>query len=736
MATTASMIVSRSRLCRKRHFLWWGAAVQSCPTNTIHDQRRLQLQSLRFLTKAVTNYKGAYCWRDSRSDVLTSQRYHSSTLLETVEKSIPDEASSEIPRTGLYRLLNEQQRELLHEQRQFTHRTRQLCREILGPSHLEHDTNNNEILDDPLGTFCLVFAGEFNAGKSTVINALLGEKRLETGTLPTTDRLTVISSLDVPPLSSTLSSSSSSESSPSLLSSVEHIRLDTPLLQDLTLIDTPGTNAVWQDHTTTTLRILPSADIIFWITSADRPFPASEQAVLRSMARDYRKRIAIVINKMDLLDHSGGHYGQPEKEKVLQFVKDHASDVLGSQPWVWPVSARDALVAKLRCTTPDQLEALHGWQISQFGALETFLKSSLTTATKIQAKLLNPLGGCEGRLRACRDHVHAEQVQLQLDGTTLQLVDRHVAAWRKAMEQEWQRARHDVQDLLTSEGRRGHVWLQRLRSSSSSSLLYSLGGVPMGGNREAWQLSWQATRPPWRVTMVSTPTAAATSTDATELDDIAPLLYQWGHDTAESWATQGRAQGQLVIEMLGQRPAMKHSSLVGSITAASRYEETRQVIEVSVHEAIRQTLQGYHASFEQESWLRRMQQLSYVTTGLHVSALGCAVATAAQLVDVFVGIPVSGALVLSGQLVWSQGSHRCAVEYEQRWDRRNQQLQESLEAVGQREMERIDRRIRNGVAPYTQYVQTEQDRLASLKDQCDDALNTAQVLRKRIMSIQ
>ena len=51
--------------------------------------------------------------------------------------------------------------------------------------------------------FLLVFAGPFSSGKSTIINALLGEKLLDVGPVPTTDRITIVRWGDAPQRMST-----------------------------------------------------------------------------------------------------------------------------------------------------------------------------------------------------------------------------------------------------------------------------------------------------------------------------------------------------------------------------------------------------------------------------------------------------------------------------------------------------------------------------------------------------
>ena len=50
-----------------------------------------------------------------------------------------------------------------------------------------------------------------------------------------------------------------------------------PLLRDIHIVDTPGTNAITREHETLTERFVPRADLILFVTSADRPFTESER---------------------------------------------------------------------------------------------------------------------------------------------------------------------------------------------------------------------------------------------------------------------------------------------------------------------------------------------------------------------------------------------------------------------------------------------------------------------------
>ena len=233
----------------------------------------------------------------------------------------------------------------------------------------------------PLSLFTVVFAGEFNSGKSTLINALLGNELQETGVLPTTDSITVIMAKD------SIGSDDEKEDTSSSVIERGSIGLDLhllprakfPILSDLCLIDTPGTNAIEQlQHTSSTLRILHDADLIVFVTSADRPFSESEKQLLQTSIKSYRKRVVLVINKMDVLERQKGEdHGEETKKRVEEYVAEHAGDLLGGRPVIIPVSARDALAVKLlyKSHLSSDFESstdVHNqlWKRSNFGSLE------------------------------------------------------------------------------------------------------------------------------------------------------------------------------------------------------------------------------------------------------------------------------------------------------------------------------------------------------------------------------
>ncbi len=205
-------------------------------------------------------------------------------------------------------------------------------------------------LDDE--RFVVVVLGEFNHGKSTFINALLGAPLLPAGITPTTAVLSHVSygpqraatlvgedgkrrPVDAAALEDWLTV----EGEGAGKASVHHVELTepVPLLQNhLTLVDTPGVNDINEQRAEITYGYLPRADAAVFLLDATQILTASERQFLEErILRSTRDRLLFVVAKADLLTDA-------ELNETLAFARKHLAAIV-AEPAIFPVSAKRAL---------------------------------------------------------------------------------------------------------------------------------------------------------------------------------------------------------------------------------------------------------------------------------------------------------------------------------------------------------------------------------------------------------
>ncbi|KAG7341905.1 small GTP-binding domain protein [Nitzschia inconspicua] len=668
------------------------------------------------------SFAGSSSWQ-------TSIRYYRRPLATTAIEQDPDDStsSSSSQPHGLYRLLTQEERNLLQEQRKLTEASRQLALQVQSSnSSNSRNTNLDRIFHSTTflqdlhldSTFSVVIAGEFNAGKSTLINALLGNKLLETGALPTTDSITIVAAAtesndDDDDDDDNNNNLDPTKSTP--LGVIVHSVKDLPLLEDLTLVDSPGTNSTWMDHTERTLKLLPSADLILFVTSAERPFSESERTLLQSI-QAYRKSIVIVINKMDVLDTSGGDHGQEQKQAVVDFVTDKASELLGARPVVIPVSSKDALSAKLmekstntNNTLPSERSTVY--RRSNFAALESFLKESLTTQAKVKSKLSSPIGVAEGVMTECLQILKDERDELQVDLATLNIFQSQFEGWKKELQVDLALSRETMSQLVHKEGQRCELLLNRMTHPFTTFFSWTL----MDTHRleEAWHSTKQEVSPHRHKSLK---------------EDLIDQVQE----TANAVATRGRAQGQAVIEYLGKRPAMKNRSLVGSVTAASRFEDTRKNLGERLSTVVESVLKPEHNHVDKDRLFHNLKQTALLSSSLEMGAIFSGLGIYFHLIDPSTGGIAMAVFAGGGGIAYVMGTSRIAQQYQQQWQQRAERIEHALAAISEKELDRVNRRILDGVAPYTRYVESEQQRIDYLQEQCERIGSAARTLRNRI----
>ncbi len=204
-------------------------------------------------------------------------------------------------------------------------------------------------------TFNILVVGQFNRGKTTLINALIGQALLPVGVIPLTSVVTVLSYGETSAVKVCLQSGRCVETTPESLCeyvtekgnphNVKGVRevdvsFPSPWLQDgVRLVDTPGIGSVYRHNTDVAYRYLPQADAVLFLLSADQPVSRTELDFLRDV-REYADRIFFLLNKADYLSES-------ELQEAVTFTQTVIKEAVEQEPFIVPVSARLALEGRL-----------------------------------------------------------------------------------------------------------------------------------------------------------------------------------------------------------------------------------------------------------------------------------------------------------------------------------------------------------------------------------------------------
>ena len=203
----------------------------------------------------------------------------------------------------------------------------------------------------------VLVAGEAKRGKSTLVNAFLGQPVLPVGVTPVTAVATTVRYGDSA-LAEVRFADGHEERHPYAalddlvtergnpanrrgIASVA-VYVDAPVLADgVELVDTPGTGSVFAWDTEAAHDALETMDAAVFVLTADPPVSAGEQDLLRKVAK-LSVRTFVVLNKADYLDEAGLAEAVGFTQRVLAEVPGPA-DWAGASGAVYPMSARAAL---------------------------------------------------------------------------------------------------------------------------------------------------------------------------------------------------------------------------------------------------------------------------------------------------------------------------------------------------------------------------------------------------------
>jgi GTPase Era involved in 16S rRNA processing len=172
--------------------------------------------------------------------------------------------------------------------------------------------------------------GEFNSGKTTLLNALLGAAVLPASFITHTAYPTVLRFAPRPTLSAEVAGRrrvtfawEDLDGTPSHHIHRLHVGMPLDRLRTLNAIDTPGLGLGAPILEERTVRACRTADLVIWCTPAMQAWKASEQHVWLSLPRSVRRRGILAVTFMDALNSPG------DAARVLARLAAEAGDLFG-----------------------------------------------------------------------------------------------------------------------------------------------------------------------------------------------------------------------------------------------------------------------------------------------------------------------------------------------------------------------------------------------------------------------
>jgi len=530
--------------------------------------------------------------------------------------------------------------------------------------------------------FLIVIAGEFNAGKSALINALLGQKVLAEGVTPTTSHVTLVKWGE--------------QAAEQVVD--ENFAIDTyplPLLKELNIVDTPGTNAIIRHHERLTDEFVPRSDLVLFITSADHPLTESERQFLERILT-WGKKVVFVLNKVDIFEDDSS------LQDVRDFVLKHTAKILGDQPQLFPVSAKLAQRAQ---SEPDPEQRAHLRSASRLDDLEHFINATLDDTTRLQLKFNNPLGVAEHLGDQARQSLATQAEALDEDKQTATALETVIKEYERDLRNELPPRLAEVENILHRLEQRGLDFFDStLRLTNVQNLVR--------GDKVRAQFEKQV--------LTDVPQ---------QIEDQVQRLIDW-------LVQKDMHEWQQIMSYLQRRRAQNLDHMVGE-SYGPRETHRRELID-TVGKTVQTIVESYDRNQEASELAASVEAAVAQTALLEVGAVGLGailtIAVLSSALDI-TGILAASTLAILGFFVIPFKRKQAKDRFKEKMLDLRTKLLDSLTTQFSSESENAIARLKDGVAPYTRYVHSERERIDKAGNTLDRLRQIISELRARSQSV-
>lgn len=529
--------------------------------------------------------------------------------------------------------------------------------------------------------FLLVVVGEYNSGKSTFINALLGDEVFAMGDLPTTRTINILRY--------------GKAGTPESLGENMHLyQYPLEVLRDLDIVDTPGTNSIERMEEAITRDFVPRADLVLFVTSLLQPLTASELDFLTHI-RQWGKKVVFVVNGVDRRN------SDEQVNRVREYLTKEVADRLGgSAPTVYFISALLALRAKL----PAQGGAPIPDPLNEYPALERYVMETLRDTERVRLKLLSPLGVLRHVLKSNVAALDGRLKVVDEDARVLRSIREQLEAYTKEMRTDSERYLIEVRNVLYELERRGRSWFERTIRIGNANFLRNKDAVENRFRTEVVQDTPQA------------------------IENVVHRMVDWTvQRNLKLWST-------VFAELDAHTDRLRASGALAA-HGDTEFQYNREELFAKLRAPVERRLSDFDTEKEARQITESVKEAVMSAFGVNVLAIGLggilvtAFTTAALDVT---GVLTATVFAIAGWLLIPARRRKLIKDFETKVEKLNEDLAALIKSTFDDQLARYERQLLEVIAPYERFLETERSKLESALSELKEAEREVAALEQRV----
>jgi len=279
----------------------------------------------------------------------------------------------------------------------------ELSVELGAPQHREAAAKLIANLNQP---FLFVVVGEVKSGKSSFINALLGEDICRVAPDPCTDVIQKIAHAE-------------ERSERRVSEFLKEMHLPVDILKDVAIVDTPGTNSIIEGHQVITERFIPESDLVIFVFPALNPYVKSAWDFFELVHATWHKKIVFVLQQADRASETEL---ETSRRRVAEYARERGVD----SPRIFAVSAK---------------MALEGRKDSGMQELWDFIRETVTGGRHYLLKMESLLGTADTILHNAGAELEHQQAALEQDKSEERRIRQRLNQAKETADREMQALR-------------------------------------------------------------------------------------------------------------------------------------------------------------------------------------------------------------------------------------------------------------------------------------------------------